>query len=136
MVDLSLSYLHPRVFNLSRQSSRDGVDSFMPERMCDTSLNDPTSIHVYYDGVSVKTQIIPSDDEYAQLLVDVSLPVTFPEGTSVALSYKIEHPVVLSFRCAQGYSETLSIEGGVSRELRRGDAGYFEWCNGEYLLQE
>ena len=130
MIKLELKYIANGIFNISRRHQ----GGFMPERVCEVCRNDGIGLYTYYDGVSVTTRLLRTHDEYSQLLVTTSIPDRdgSPVDTEVVLEYWTEAPVLLTFRCEESYSETMSTEGGISRECVVGDHSSFAWRQGTY----
>lgn len=131
MVEFNLKYISNGIFNVSRRHQ----GGYMPERACELSRKDHTSYYVYYDGVRLDTKWIPSKDGYSELIITVSLPEApaTPDVTEACLAFELEHPVLLTFRCGKGYTESYSIEGGISEEFRGVERGSFYWRDGEYV---
>lgn len=131
MIELELKYIANGIFNLSRRHQ----GGYMPERVGERSYAKHKEFHTYYDGVRVDAQWMPSPDGYSHLIIDVSIPEgsDHPGLEDAQLSFIFEYPALLTFRCTRGYSETLSLEGGVTEELSGVESGTIYWKQGEYI---
>ena len=131
MIELELKYIANGIFNLSRRHQ----GGYMPERVCERSRAKHTEFHAYYDDVRVDAQWMPSSDGYSHLIIDVFVPEESerPGLDTVQLAFTFEYPALLTFRCTRGYTETLSLEGGVTEELRGVESGTLYWSQGEYV---
>lgn len=126
-IKFKLNYVGYNIFNIERYD-RNG---FIPERSGVFSRETGKSRMSYADGINLDVLKIFAEDEFVQLVISIYL-----DGDTshhVVLETNAEFPVIVTFRVYPSYCEDMSIDGGVTEELRATDKYYFQWQDNTYI---